>query len=350
VPASDGLLKSEKIEPVPRLGPFPATYFMKDHRKIRLEFHSFRILNSGMNEITGLPVFVQVAEMQSFVAAGRILGISASAVGKSIARLEERLGVRLFHRSTRSMRLTQEGLIFLDRCRRILGELKSAELELLGAIELPRGRLRVSLPLASGLLLPLICDFMEQYSDVELDLNFTNRNVDLIEEGFDLAIRVGALDDSRLMARRCTAFRLILVASPEYIARRGCPNKASDLSNHDCLHFRFVRSGKVFKWPISAVPGAPDIRLPTRLTTNENMMLIQAAKRGLGIACVPDFTVREALASGTLRTFLDREVSQEIVWWAVWPASPHTSPKLSVFVDFLSQRLQNTSDHHSALV
>jgi DNA-binding transcriptional LysR family regulator len=350
VPASDGLLKSEKIEPVPRLGPFPATYFMEDHRKIRLEFHSFRILNSGMNEITGLPVFVQVAEMQSFVAAGRILGISASAVGKSIARLEERLGVRLFHRSTRSMRLTQEGLIFLDRCRRILSELKSAELELLGAIELPRGRLRVSLPLASGLLLPLICDFMEQYSDVELDLNFTNRNVDLIEEGFDLAIRVGALDDSRLMARRCTAFRLILVASPEYVARRGCPNKASDLSNHDCLHFRFVRSGKVFKWPISAVPGAPDIRLPTRLTTNENMMLIEAAKRGLGIACVPDFTVREALASGTLRTFLEREVSQEIVWWAVWPASPHTSPKLSVFVDFLSQRLQNTSDHHSALV
>jgi DNA-binding transcriptional LysR family regulator len=303
-----------------------------------------------MNEITGLPVFVQVAEMQSFVAAGRTLGISASAVGKSIARLEERLGVRLFHRSTRSMRLTQEGLIFLDRCRRILNELKSAELELLGAIELPRGRLRVSLPLASGLLLPLICDFMEQYSDVELDLNFTNRNVDLIEEGFDLAIRVGALDDSRLMARRCTAFRLILVASPEYIARRGRPNKASDLSNHDCLHFRFVRSGTVFKWPISAVPGAPDIRLPTRLTTNENMMLIQAAKRGLGIACVPDFTVREALASGTLCTFLEREVSQEIVWWAVWPASPHTSPKLSVFVDFLSQRLQNTGDYHKALV
>jgi DNA-binding transcriptional LysR family regulator len=303
-----------------------------------------------MNEITGLPVFVQVAEMQSFVAAGRILGISASAVGKSIASLEKRLGVRLFHRSTRSMRLTQEGLIFFDRCRRILNEIKSAELELLGAVELPRGRLRVSLPLASGLLLPLICDFMEQYSDVELDLNFTNRNVDLIEEGFDLAIRVGALDDSRLMARRCTAFRLILVASPEYIARRGRPSKASDLSNHDCLHFRFVRSGKVFKWPISAVPEAPDIRLPTRLTTNENMMLIQAAKRGLGIACVPDFTVREALASGTLCTFLEREVSQEIVWWAVWPASPHTSPKLSVFVDFLSQRLQNTSDQHKALV
>ena len=303
-----------------------------------------------MNEIAGLPVFVQVAEMQSFVAAGRILGISASAVGKSIARLEERLGVRLFHRSTRSIRLTQEGLIFFDRCRRILAEIKSAELELLGAVELPRGRLRVSLPLASGLLLPLICDFMEQYADVQLDLDFTNRNVDLIEEGFDLAVRVGALDDSRLMARRCAAFHLILVASPEYIAQRGRPNKASDLASHDCLQFKFVRSGKVFKWPTSALPEAPDTRLPTRLTANENMMLIQAAKRGLGIACVPDFTVREALASGTLCTFLEREINQEVVWWALWPASPRPSPKLSAFVDFLSQRLQKTGDHHDALV
>src|SRR6478736_9985226 len=267
VSVSDGLLKSEKIEPVPALVPYPGAYFLGAQRKIGLEFLSFRILNSGMSDITGLPVFVQVAEMQSFVAAGRILGISASAVGKSIARLEERLGVRLFHRSTRSIRLTQEGLIFLDRCRQILAEIKSAELELLGAVELPRGRLRVSLPLASGLLLPLICDFMEQYSDVELDLNFTNRNVDLIEEGFDLAIRVGALDDSRLMARRCTAFRLILVASPEYIAQRGRPNKASDLSSHDCLRFKFVRSGKVFKWPISAISFFFNDPAPTEIYT-----------------------------------------------------------------------------------
>jgi len=151
------------------------------------------------------------------------------------------------------------------------------------------------------------------------------------------------------MARRCAACRLILVASPEYIAQRGRPNKASDLSSHDCLRFKFVRSGKVFKWPISAIPEAPDIRLPTRLTANENMMLIQAAKRGLGIACVPDFTVREALSSGTLCTFLEREISQEVVWWALWPASPRPSPKLRAFVDFLSHRLQK-SDHHNALV
>jgi len=140
---------------------------------------------------------------------------------------------------------------------------------------------------------------MEQYADVELDLDFTNRNVDLIEKDLTWQFAWVPLDDSRLMARRVQP-HLNLVASPEYIAQRGRPNKASDLASHECLQFRFVRSGKVFKWPISAIPEAPDTRLPTRLTANENMMLIQAAKRGLGIACVPDFTVREALASGTL--------------------------------------------------
>src|SRR6476620_10000431 len=165
-----------------------------------------------------------------------------------------------------------------------------------------------------------------------------------------VAILRNEWSQSIVIGGRNQPVRPILVASSEYIARRGRPNKASHLSNHECLHFRFVRSGKVFKWPISAVPEAPDIRLPTRLTTNENMMLIQAAKRGLGIACVPDFTVREALASGTLCTFLEREVSQEVVWWALWPASPRPSPKLRAFVDFLSQRLQKTSDHHNALV
>jgi DNA-binding transcriptional LysR family regulator len=292
-----------------------------------------------MEDISGIPVFVQVADTLSFVAAGRILGVSASAVGKSIARLEQRLGVRLFHRSTRSIRLTQEGMLFLDRCRRIIGEIKAAELELSRASETPRGKLRVSLPLASGLLLPVMCEFMSQYPDIELDLDFTNRNVDLIEEGFDAAIRVGNLEDSRLTARRCGSFNLILVASPIYIARRGMPKQVSDLSNHDCLHFRFIRSGRIAKWPLSLDPAGPDLRLPAKLVANENLMLIQAAKQGLGITCVPDFTVRSALASGTLQTVLERDVTQEIVWWALWPSSPHIQPKLAAFVDFLSQRV-----------
>jgi DNA-binding transcriptional LysR family regulator len=292
-----------------------------------------------MDEIGGISVFVQVADARSFVAAGRILGISASAVGKSIARLEERLGVRLFHRSTRSIRLTPEGALFLDRCRRIIAEIKAAELELSRASETPRGKLRVSLPLASGLLLPVMCDFMSQYPDIELDLDFTNRNVDLIEEGFDAAIRVGNLEDSRLTARSCGSFNLILVASPLYIARRGMPKQISELSDHDCLHFRFIRSGRIAKWPLSIDSASPDIRLPPKLIANENLMLIQAAKQGLGITCVPDFTVRSALAAGTLQVVLERDVNQKIDWWALWPSSPHIQPKLAAFVDFLTRKV-----------
>jgi DNA-binding transcriptional LysR family regulator len=292
-----------------------------------------------MEDLNGLSVFVQVADTLSYVAAGRVLGVSPSAVGKSIVRLEQKLGVRLFHRSTRSIRLTKEGELFLDRCRRILAEIKAAELELSRASEAPRGKLRVSLPLASGLLLPIICEFMSQYPEIELDLDFTNRYVDLIEEGFDAAIRVGNLEDSRLMSRRCGSFNLILVASPIYLARRGAPKQVADLSDHDCLHFRFIRSGKIAKWPLPPDPYGSEIRLPAKLVADENLMLIQAAKHGLGIACVPDFTVRSALASGALQTVLEKEVCQEIVWWALWPASPVVPPKLSVFVDFLSKRV-----------
>ena len=293
---------------------------------------------SAMSDLSGISVFVQVADLRSFVAAARVLGVSSSAVGKSVARLEERLGVRLFHRSTRSIRLTQEGTVYLDRCRRILSELKSAEAELSGVRRAPRGRMRISLPLASGLMLPMLAEFMRLYSDIELDLDFTNKNVDLIEEGFDLAIRVGDLDDSRLMARKCASFRLILVAAPDYLAQKGIPKAVADLSGHDCLHFRYVRSGKIAKWPIPEDAYSGDTRLPARLISNENLMLIQAARSGLGIACVPNFTVAQYLKSGELTRVLENEVQREIVWWAVWPASPHLPPKLSVFLDFLSSR------------
>ena len=136
-------------------------------------------------------------------------------------------------------------------------------------------------------LLPMLAEFMRLYSDIELDLDFSNKNVDLIEEGFDLAIRVGDLHDFRLMARKCGAFRLILVAAPDYLSEKGIPKAVSDLSRHDCLHFRYMRSGKIAKWPLPEDADTSDTRLPARLIANENLMLIQAARSGLGIARVP---------------------------------------------------------------
>lgn len=155
----------------------------------------------SLSALGGLEVFVQTAQTQSFAAAGRSLGISASAVSKSISRLEARVGVRLFQRSTRTVRLTSEGEVFLERCRRILGEVQAAEDDLSAMTEHPRGRLRVGLALSAGLPLPVLSMFMERYPEIELDLDFTDRLVDVIDEGFDVMIRGSALRDSRLVSR-----------------------------------------------------------------------------------------------------------------------------------------------------
>jgi DNA-binding transcriptional LysR family regulator len=188
---------------------------------------SFRLDNLG-----ALNVFMVAAETRSFTRAGEALGISSSAVGKAMARLEKRLGVRLFHRSTRSIAITAEGTMFLDRCRRIFSELEAAEQELSQALAAPRGRLRVSLPLAGMLFMPAITKFMHAFPDVSIDLDFTDRLVDVIEEGFDAVVRTGEPSDSRLMTRTLGRFSHRIVGSSEYFARFGIPQKPQDLSTH----------------------------------------------------------------------------------------------------------------------
>ncbi|MCU1735058.1 MULTISPECIES: LysR family transcriptional regulator [unclassified Pseudomonas] len=292
-----------------------------------------------MDRLNGFAVFVQVAETRSFVAAGRLLGVSASAVGKSVARLEERLGVRLFHRSTRSVTLTAEGSLFLERSRRILSEIEAAELELSEASAAPRGRLRVSLPLVSPLVLPVLADFMREYPDIELDLDFTDRLVDVIEEGFDAVVRTGEPCDSRLTARRLGAFRSILVAAPAYLARRGTPRVPEDLLQHTCLHFRFPYSGKLEPWTLQLAPGAAELQLPTSMICNNIETRVHFVLKGLGIACLPDFSIRELLADGQLVPVLDDHVGRTGVFNVLWPASKHASPKVRVFVDYLCARV-----------
>lgn len=197
-----------------------------------------------MDSLSGFTVFVRVAETRSIVGAARTLGVSASAVGKRVARLEEKLGVRLFHRSTRSITLTAEGSLFLERSRRILAEIEATELELSQSRETPRGRLRVSLPLVSGLVLPTLADFMQAYPDIELDLDFSDRVVDVVDEGFDVVLRTGQPVDSRLSMRELGEFQLKLVGSPAYFARHGTPRCPEDLLRHTCLHYRFPNTGR----------------------------------------------------------------------------------------------------------
>lgn len=292
-----------------------------------------------MDRLGSLDVFVQAAEGGSFVAAGQRLGLSSSAVGKAVARLEQDMGVRLFHRSTRSMALTQEGSVFLDACRRILAELDAVQAELSNAHNAPRGLLRVSLPLTGMLLMPVISAFMRAHPDISVDLDFTDRLVDVIEEGFDAVIRTGEVRDTRLMSRKLGTFRHRIVASPHYLEAAGTPVAPEDLLQHRCLHHRYPSTGKLEPWPL--VRNGEDLRLdlPTTHVASTLEPLIHLAESGFGIACLPPFAVAAAIADGRLRTLLDDHLAPTGTFRALWPTSRYLSPKVRVFVDFMAANL-----------
>ncbi|MES2073164.1 MAG: LysR substrate-binding domain-containing protein [Pseudomonadota bacterium] len=292
-----------------------------------------------MDSLSGIPMFVQVAETRSFTEAGRKLGVSSSAVGKTIARMEAQLRVRLFHRSTRSITLTSEGALFLDYCRRILSEVHAAESELSGLAGNPRGRLRVGTPQLGGLIMPAFDGFMDRYPEIELDIDMSDRMVDVIEEGFDAVIRTGEPSDSRLTARRLGSCPYVLVASPTYFKRRGVPTQPRELEGHLCLQHRWTATGKLERWQLRLDASEPELVLPATMTSNTIEPLAHAAILGRGIAFVPAFLVRDALQSGQLITVLDDYQDREVVFWILWPASRYASPKLRVFIDYMSAHL-----------
>ena len=289
-----------------------------------------------MDSFAGLESFVRAADLLSFAKAGRLLGISASAVGKNVSRLEQQLGVRLFNRTTRHMRLTQEGALFHERCRRILDELDDARAMMQDAIAAPRGRLRVSLPtIGYRFLLPVLPAFRARYPEIELDLDFNDRLVDVIAEGVDVAIRSGELVDSQLVARRLGPFQFVLVASPAYLARQGVPQVPADLARHACLRYKFVTGGKVEEWDL---PGLPE-RLPPGLLCNNMEAMLGAAIAGLGVAYMPDFLARDSLARGELRRVLATHLVRQGQFSALWPSSRQLSPKVRAFVDFAGEHM-----------
>ena len=292
-----------------------------------------------MDRFTALNTFVEAAETRSFTVAGRKLGISSSAVGKAIARLEERLGVRLFHRSTRSIALTPEGELFLARCQRILGEVEAAELELAENAGAPRGRLKISLPLIGMLLMPAIGGFAEAYPEIELDLDFSDRLVDVIEEGFDAVMRTGSATDSQLMTRTLGNYSYVIVGSPDYLARRGTPSAPEDLLSHACLHHRWTMTGKLERWALSRDGADLDLDLPVTATANTMEPLIDMVERGLGLAYVPLFTVRRKVDQGLIATTLDRFTAQVGVFQILWPSGRQRAPKVKALVDYMARHL-----------
>ncbi|WP_263263459.1 LysR family transcriptional regulator [Pseudomonas sp. RIT-PI-S] len=290
-----------------------------------------------MDSLSGVTSFVKAAEALSFVAAAKTLGISASAVGKNVAKLEAALNVRLLQRSTRRVSLTAEGALFYERCKKILDDLQDAQAMLAQASQAPSGRLRVSLPtIGYRFLMPHLQQFKQLHPSIELDLDFNDRLVNVIDEGFDVAIRSGHLADSSLMARRLGPFRFLFCASPDYLQRRGRPTCIAELERHDCLRYRFANTGKIMDWTLTASAAVTALRLPTAMVLNNMEAMLMAAIEGHGIAHMPDFLARAALDEGRLVAVLTGDEGQ---FWVLWPSSRHLSPKVRVFVDFIALHL-----------
>jgi DNA-binding transcriptional LysR family regulator len=250
-----------------------------------------------MDKIACYSAFASAAETQSFVAAGRQLGVTPSAVGKNVARLEAFLGVRLLQRSTRHIQLTDEGALFYPSCREILARMAEAENLLSEKREAPGGRLRVSaIVMGYRFLAPVLAEFQQNYPQIELDIDFDDRIVDLIEDRFDVAIRSGVLPDSRLKARKIGAFKAKLYASRSYLKARGIPTRFEDLRLHACIRFRNHTSGMLDVWRDPFVQtGEPAADIPATLIVNNIEAALAGAVHGLGICRLPTFVAREAV-------------------------------------------------------
>lgn len=292
-----------------------------------------------MESLGSLNVFVQVTETRSFAGAASRLGISPSAVGKAIARLEAQLGARLFHRSTRSIALTAEGGLLLDRARRILAEVEALTGELSASQAAPRGLLRVSFPLVGMLLMPTLSAFMRAYPEVELDLDFTDRVVDVIEEGFDAVVRTGEVSDSRLMTRTLGAFEHRVVGTSQYFELMGWPQNPEELVSHACLQHRYPSTGKLERWPLYRDTVFVGDNLPAAVTASTLEPLIYLAEQGQGVTCVPLFSVRRQLKAGALVSVLEPFLRSIGTFRVVWPTNRQLAPKVRAFVDFLAAEL-----------
>ena len=287
-----------------------------------------------VDSLTSLRAFVAAADTRSFKLAGQQMAVSSSAIGKAIAKLEAQLATSLFHRTTRTISLTDAGSLFLLRARRILDELRDGEAELAEASGSPRGRLRVSVPLTRSLLTKALTAFVAEYPLVEIDLDYSDRMVDIIEEGFDAVIRTGDTGDSRLLHKTLGRFRWRLVASPQYVAQHGQPSTAAALKDHVCLRQKFS-SGLIAPWPLPSAGTA----VPVSLTASVIDPLLDLAIAGAGIAAFPDFLIRDALANGALVPVLDGEVEQSGIMSVLWPASRYRVPKVRAFVDCIAKHV-----------
>lgn len=288
------------------------------------------------NRLSGLEVFVSVAETEGFSSAASQLGVSKAHVSRQVLQLEKRLDAQLFVRTTRRVSLTEVGQAFYLRCRDILSNLDEAEQAVQELQEQPQGRLRLTVAgaFAEEYIAPAAVDYMQQFPRMVVELDFSNRIVDMIADGYDLAIRAGALHDSSLIATKLVDRNLHIVASRDYLDRNGIPENPAELQRHNCL------TGTLNTWRFKQDNRHMDLRVEGNWKSNNGRALRQAALRGLGFAELPYFYVREDLAAGRLTTVLADFRPTDTAMWAVYPHNRYLSAKVRLFLNFLQQRLR----------
>ena len=283
----------------------------------------------------GISEFVYVAETTSFTQAAKKLNISTAHVSRRITALEQRLNVKLLYRTTRKVSLTQEGQLFYQHCRSVLDGIEEAERVVTNLQQKPQGHIKLTAPVTYGeqKILPLVNDFIQQHSEVQVSAYLSNQKVDMVEQGFDLAIRLGRLADSTLMAKKLGSRTNYLCASPQYLEKYGMPHSLSELNDHSCL------LGTLDYWRFKVAGKEKTVKVKGSVRYNNGTGLTDAALKGLGIVQLPDYYVKDFISQGKLLPLLSQFQEADEGIWAVYPHNRQLSPKIRALVDYLSEHL-----------
>lgn len=301
-----------------------------------------------MNVLNSMTVFVEVAKQNGFAPAARALSLSTSAVSRQVIELEQWLGVELFQRSTRKLSLTEEGAQYLDRCQKVIDDVRSIESMASSALEEPTGTLRLTAPVffAKDCLQHLLPGFLSTYPQVSISLAVVDRFVDLIDEGFDLALRIGELPDSTLVARKLMNVDLVIVASPKYLEVQGTPTQPSDLKKHNCIIDTIATFNN--RWPMKLDRKKHPIKVSGNITVNSGEIARSMAIEGLGLTLLPRFFVLKNLKNGQLVSILEDDIKSDAGLYAVYPQGRHKTPKVRCFIDYVIARIEQLQKKYSA--
>ena len=296
-----------------------------------------------MDKFGEMRTFVAVVDAGSFVQAADALDISKAAVSRHVADLEQRLGVRLLQRTTRKLSLTEEGRAFHARCKNLLGELEEAEAEITSKSVEASGLVKINVPVSFGLLhlAPLWPAFMAKHPKVTLDVNLSDRMVDLVEEGYDMAVRIARLPSSSLISRKLASTRLILCASPTYLKKHSKPKHPSELADHAVLSYSLLVMGE--QWEFEGPEGNLTVAINPVLRTNSGDTCRAAALGHQGIILQPSFIVGDDLRKGTLVELMPKYRALDFGIYAIYPSRRYVSPKVRVLIDYLSSAMQSVS-------